>query len=354
MPIKVSIATFNLMSLDDRPDRSLRLDERIPILRPQLIRLDADISACRGLRPARTQRQVSPGGTGPSPGKYSYESFNRASTIDRDGNYLGHHNLVILSRYDIVEQHQYQHAYAPSPSYKKVTAVPEELEARNISWERPILHVKIRLPNGAILDVINLHLKSRRPTNIQGHKLSERTWKTAFGWAEGVFISSMKRIGQALETRILIDNLFDDNRCALIAVCGDFNEEFDEVSIEAIRGDVENTGNIDLAMRVMVPTERNIPEPARYSLLHNGKGKMLDHILVSRTMLAFFKGSEVHNELLHDESIVFAPRIFFPESDHAPVIARFELPESDIKWSTTTSLLKRERGRSNSHRSRYK
>jgi len=37
-------------------------------------------------------------------------------------------------------------------------------------------------------------------------------------------------------------------RCALIAVCGDFNEEFDEVSIEAIRGDVENTGNMDLAM----------------------------------------------------------------------------------------------------------
>mgnify|MGYP007068838167 CR=1 FL=1 len=45
-----------------------------------------------------------------------------------------------------------------------------------------------------VLDVINLHLKSRRPTNIQGHKLSERTWKTAFGWAEGVFISSMKPV----------------------------------------------------------------------------------------------------------------------------------------------------------------
>ena len=61
---------------------------------------------------------------------------------------------------------------------------------------------------------------------------------------------------------------------------------------------------------------------------------MLDHILVSRTMLAYFRGSEVHNELLHDESIVFASRIFYPESDHAPVIARFEMPETKIKWST--------------------
>lgn len=266
-----------------------------------------------------------------------YESYERVTTIEgNSGHVFEHHNLVILSRYDIVERHQYMHEYAPSPRYQKVTALPEEREAREISWERPILHAKVQLPNNMTVDVINLHLKSRRPTSIQGHKLNERTWKTASGWAEGVFISSMKRIGQALETRILIDKLFDENPSALIAVCGDFNEEFDEVSIEAIRGDVENTGNMNLAMRVMVPTERNIPEPARYSLLHNGKGKMLDHILVSRTLLAYFKGSEVHNELLHDESIVFAPKIFYPESDHAPVIAHFELPDSRIRWSVGT------------------
>ena len=88
------------------------------------------------------------------------------------------------------------------------------------------------MPNKTLIDVINLHLKSRRPTNIQGHKVDERTWKTASGWAEGVFISSMKRIGQALETRILIDRLFDEDPCTLIAVCGDFNEEFDEVAAE--------------------------------------------------------------------------------------------------------------------------
>jgi hypothetical protein len=87
-----------------------------------------------------------------------------------------------------------------------------------------------------VVDVINLHLKSRRPTNIQGHRINERTWKTASGWAEGVFISSMKRIGQSLETRILIDRLFDEDPSALIAVCGDFNEEFDEVALEGHPG----------------------------------------------------------------------------------------------------------------------
>jgi len=51
-------------------------------------------------------------------------------------------------------------------------------------------------------------------------------------------------------------------------------------------------------------------------------------------MLAYFRGTEVHNELLHDTSMVFPERIFYPESDHAPVIAHFELPEKRIKRHT--------------------
>jgi endonuclease/exonuclease/phosphatase family metal-dependent hydrolase len=323
------------MNLDHRKGRRPSLEERIPVLRPQMVRLDADILCLQEICGQHSHGRMRLDALNMLLDSTPYEGYRRVSTIDEaTGEVFENHNLVILSRYDILEHHQYMHDYAPSPRYQKVTAQPEEHEASEISWERPILHVKVRLPNNMVLDVINLHLKSRRPTNIQGHKISDRTWKTASGWAEGVFISSMKRVGQALETRILIDRLFDKDPSALIAVCGDFNEEFDEVALEAIRGDVENTGNMDLAMRVMVPTERNIPEPARYSLLHNGKGKMLDHILVSRTLLAYFKGSEVHNELLHDESIVFAPKIFYPESDHAPVIAKFELPETKIKWTT--------------------
>ncbi|HUS76009.1 MAG TPA: endonuclease/exonuclease/phosphatase family protein [Methanothrix sp.] len=356
MPIKLHIATFNLMSLDDRRGRFPSLEERIPVLRPQLVRLDADIlclqEVCGQHERGRKKRleamnrllECTP-----------YEGYKRVTTIDpKTKEVFEHHNLVILSRYDIVEHDQYLHEYAPAPRYKKVTALPEEDAAREISWERPILHAKVQLPNNMVVDVINLHLKSRRPTNIQGHKMDDRTWRTASGWAEGVFISSMKRIGQALETRILIDNFFDVDPCAFIAVCGDFNEEFDEVSIEAIRGDVENTGNTDLSMRVMVPTERNIPEPARYSFLHNGKGKMLDHILVSRTMLAYFKGSEVHNELLHDESIVFASKVFYPESDHAPVIARFELPDTKIKWPTEADGVEKCNKCAKSGRGKYK
>src|SRR5215470_13079351 len=94
----------------------------------------------------------------------------------------------------------------------------------------------------------------------------------------------------------LIDRLFDADEDALIVVCGDFNADLDEVPVEAIRGDVENTGNDKLAKRVIVPCERTIPEPSRFSLLHHGKGAMLDHLLISRSLLAHYRGSEIHNE----------------------------------------------------------
>ena len=136
----------------------------------------------------------------------------------------------------------------------------------------------------------------------------------------------MRRVGQALEVRIVVDELFDARPDALVCVCGDFNADADDVPVAAIRGDVEETGNSALAGRVLAPCERTIPEPARYSLLYHGRGEMIDHVLASRELLAFYRGAEVHNELLHDESVAFAGDVKFPESDHAPVVAEFEVP----------------------------
>ena len=43
MPTSLRIATFNLLNLDDKRGRMPTLEERIPIMRPQLIRLNAEI-----------------------------------------------------------------------------------------------------------------------------------------------------------------------------------------------------------------------------------------------------------------------------------------------------------------------
>jgi hypothetical protein len=108
--------------------------------------------------------------------------------------------------------------------------------------------------------------------------------------------------------------------------CGDFNSDNDDVPVRAICGPVEETGNPDHGPRVLVPCEYNVPEPSRYSLLHLGRGEMLDHILASRPLLGFFRHAEIHNEVLPDESGAFRTDVKFPESDHAPVVAEFHIP----------------------------
>ena len=329
MSTKLRIATFNLENLDDRPGQKPAFDERIALMRPQLLRLNADILCLQEVNgqeaPGQLRRLLALdkllAGT-------PYAGYRQVSTMTEDGvQVYDERNLVILSRFEVIEHHQYRHDFSPAPLYRKVTAKPQETEAKAVTWERPILHAKIRLDEARVLDFINIHLKSRLPTDIPGQKLDSYTWRTSSGWAEGSFLSSMKRVGQALEVRMLIDKLFDADEAALIVVCGDFNADLDEVPVEAIRGDVENTGNDKLAKRVMVPCERTIPEPARFSLLHQGKGCMIDHLLISRTLLAHYRGSEIHNELLHDESVAFGTDVKFPESDHAPVIAEFELQD---------------------------
>jgi exonuclease III len=74
-----------------------------------------------------------------------------------------------------------------------------------------------------------------------------------------------------------------------------------------------------------VPCENKIADSARYSLLHLGRGQMLDHIIASRPLIRFLRHAEVHNEALPDESGASREDTLFPELDHAPVVAVFEL-----------------------------
>ena len=331
MSTPLRIATFNLENLDDKPGERPSLAERIAVLRPQLLRLRADVLCFQ-----EVHGQEFPG----EPRKLDalnqllsetpYEWFYTAHTNTTKGEPYDVRNLVVVSRYPIREVQQIKHQYAPKPSYRKVTAVPVEPAAKDISWERPILYVKIDLGAGRFLHLLNVHLKSKRPTSVDGQKINNYTWRTMAGWAEGSFISAMKRVGQALEMRVLIDDIFDkldvSGEPKYIVACGDFNADVNDVPLQAIMGPVEETGNTGLINRVMIPCEQSVPETSRYSLLHLGKKEMLDHILATRQMLTYYRGAEIHNEVLHDESGAFRTDDKFPESDHAPIVAEFVLP----------------------------
>ena len=54
---------------------------------------------------------------------------------------------------------------------------------------------------------------------------------------------------------------------------------------------------------------------------------MLDHLLVSKTLMAWYRNAEIHNESLGDELVAYANIGASPESFHAPVVAEFAMPD---------------------------
>ena len=252
-----------------------------------------------------------------------YEGFHLAYTRTRSKNEAyNERNLVTISRYPIVKsQSILRDLLTNKIQYNLLTDVEDKV--KDIRWERPIFYTQIEPEPGKLLHVMNVHLKSRNPTSITGQR-EGYSWKSVTGWTEGYFLSALKRIGQAFEARVLIDQIFDGDPQAKIVICGDFNAHAGEVPIDAIMGKVENTGNPDLLFRVMFPCEDTVPESQRYTHIHHGQGNLLDHMLISRRMLELYRGAEIHNEALHDESVSFAFDTKFPESDHAPFIGEFD------------------------------
>jgi exonuclease III len=335
-PAAVAVAAASTV----KPSRKPTLQERKRIMVPQLERIGADILCLQEVHAQRSKGQPFELRALDDLIKGTYlENFHRAHTKDAQGEPNAFRNLVVLSRYRILEQELIDERQR-RPLYKPVTATkddgtPLDGEAEPIFWERPILRVKVDLGKNGELHLFNVHMKSKIPKSIKGQIVNPnaryQVFKTASAWAEGLFISSMERLGQAVEARIAIDKIFNaadgqKDKDPLIAICGDFNAENDEIPLKALCAPTEEIANKALLNRIMIPCERNVPESSRYSLFHMGHGEMIDHILVSRGMFGLFRGTEIHNEALPDESGPFRSDDQFPESDHAPVVAKFEVP----------------------------
>jgi endonuclease/exonuclease/phosphatase family metal-dependent hydrolase len=323
---RLRIATYNLENFGAVAEDEVALGERIRGLRPELLRLDADILCLQEVnaqREPRHKRSLRALDTLLS--ETPYAAFHRAITTSVSGEKPRDiQNLVVLSRFPIVAHCQYLNDLVPCPAYRPVSAVPRPDSLEPVSWERPMLHATVALPEGADLHVINLHLRAPLSSFIPGQKAEPFVWNTVEGWAEGMFIGEMKRSGQALEVRTLIGRLFDSDPHALIVVLGDFNADSVETPLKILRGDVADTGNAVLASRVLVPLEASVPAGRRYSVRHSGHRLMLDHILVSRSLHARFRTVEIHNEALADEALASAGEGAVVTSFHAPVVAEFQ------------------------------
>ncbi len=317
--MRLRIATFNLESLDDE-DAAL-FGQRAAALRPPLERLAADVLC---LQEVNAQRSVKG-----EPRRLralstllegtQYEGFHLATGTDR---LADRHNLVVASRWPVSESRLLKHELVPPPAVRMVTANPPAAGEEPVTWDRPVLHARVDLPGGRPLHVFDLHLRAPLAAPVPGQKEAALSWSSVGGWAEGFFLAAIKRAGQALETRLAVDRLFDADPQALVVVAGDYNADDRQTPVRIIRGGLADTGNDRLAARALVPLELSLPEEKRFSVLYEGQAAMLDHLLVSRALLGWFRTVEVHNEALGDD-----PDETSLDSDHAPVVAAFEMPD---------------------------
>jgi endonuclease/exonuclease/phosphatase family metal-dependent hydrolase len=330
--VRLRIATFNVESLGEPRSGGASLEERVAVLRPQLLRLRADILCLqevdaqhegRGRHRRLAALEALLEGT-------PYAACAPITTTSRSkGGPRDKHNLVILSCFEVAEHRQILHAYVDPPQFRRghdlAPGVGEGGGEQDVAieWDRPFLYALVSLPDGRRLHLINVHLRAPRAAFMPGGKGSGGTWRTMAGWAEGFFVAAVKRAGQALEVRLFIDRLFDEEPEALIAVCGDFNAGAYEIPLRTIRGDEEDAGNPHLALRTLVPVERTLADSRQFSVVHHGRPQMLDHILVSRPLLAWYRGVEIHNEALGDELVTSHAVRGTPESFHAPMVAEF-------------------------------
>ena len=266
----VRLATFNLEELDDVPNKRPTLAERIRVMRPQLERINADVlclQEAHGQGQANQPKQLLAldqlvAGT-------PLANFNRVHTTNAAGGVERFRNLVVLSRFPFIGlPEQIKHTFTPKPQYQRVTAKPPDTVPKEITWERPILKIGIDLGQNRTLHLLNVHMKSKIPVTIPGQftpRGSFNVFHNSSAWAEGLFISTMQRVGQAMEARIVIDLLFDATEQAgqeaLIAICGDFNDDNHETALKAIRGPIEEIGNEDLLNRIMIRASEIFPSP---------------------------------------------------------------------------------------------
>lgn len=319
------IATFNLENLDDSPRTGGDFERRIAALRPTLQAIDADILCLQEVNARRERKDTDRtfgaldrllAGTG-------YAEFHRAHSTRSGGPSAGmpldRHNLVTLSRLPIRATRSMHHDLVHRMTYRGPAA-----GALRVEWDRPIL-VTEHVLGPQILYVINLHLRAPLASAIPGGKSPARGWVSSAAWAEGFFVSAVKRSGQALEARLAADAILNGDPNALLVVAGDLNADAFEMPMRLLQGPAEEEGNPALAARALTAVEQRVPAAERFTAIHAGRRMLVDHILVSAPLAAAVRDVRILNAGVHDD---MAGGTFAPPpagSFHGAIVAVFDL-----------------------------
>jgi endonuclease/exonuclease/phosphatase family metal-dependent hydrolase len=190
--------------------------------------------------------------------------------------------------------------------------------------------LRVRVVAGAHqLDVVTCHLKSKLLSfpggRFQPHDEAERARFAAYALD--------RRAAEAVTVRACADRLLDghgDERAVI--VLGDLNDEPLAATTQILLGppgseiatagfDRPDQGDPSRLWNLA----QQIPEERRFTRVFHGRPELIDHILVSHALVTPLPAVDTGDVQPPSISEIPSARRDEPASDHAPVLARFEL-----------------------------
>lgn len=187
--------------------------------------------------------------------------------------------------------------------------------------------------HGHPITIVTAHLKSKLLTFPGGRfQPRDEAERARFG-AYALYL----RAAQAATLRSQLEQRLDDNgRTMAVVVAGDLNDGLDAATTQLLQGPpgseigtpgfARPDGGDGQRMWNLAPL---IPEAQRFTRVFRGRGELIDHVLVSHFLVT--KTSQVTTAMASPgrlRSVTEDPReeIGKPGSDHAAVVASFDLP----------------------------
>jgi len=193
-------------------------------------------------------------------------------------------------------------------------------------FARAPLHAQVVVPGERIVDVIVVHLKSRRPDYRNGD-----SGEDPLQYAMASLRSLVWRGTEAVALRVLLSKMMRETRRPCV-VLGDFNDTADAVTTTIVLGNGGTYGNAATAeeRRGRLYDSHRIQrsqDPLRhvaYTSIHEGRYSTIDHVLVSEEFNG--ESSRAIGEVVDVSYFNDHLRLARPEtSDHGQVLVRLRL-----------------------------
>ncbi|MFA4818405.1 MAG: endonuclease/exonuclease/phosphatase family protein [Patescibacteria group bacterium] len=306
----MKIATFNLRNLFAAGEHKIfdelvtytneLLEQRLEQAAATISELDADIIVVNEIGSAEVLKTIA----GKLPGKY----YSFMATPESRGIANG-----ILYR----DEQASCKSFCLSPSLPLFIASASEPYVGQLKSYREIIHF-ITIYAGRPLHVLGLHLKSPVFTplkNNQEGKVNEPTSQTET--SDGIIRSNIRRLAEARALRLVLDQMFSADNNLQVIVTGDFNDTETSATLRAIKGES------DLFPERLTNVCERIPQAKRYSIVEGDYQRLIDHVLVSKSLVEQVLSVEIKNDNLQDQDAE-PNSAYLIDSDHAPIVVELK------------------------------